>query len=172
MCHSFSSKEQESLNCMAAVTICSDFGAQENKVCHCLHCFPICLPWSDGTGWWDWMPWSSFFDCWVLNQLFHSPLSPSSKGSLVFLHSAIRVVSSAYLRLLIFLLAILTPAFASSSRAFRMMYSLPWWLRWESVCLQCGRPSSIPGLGRSPGDGNGNPLQYSCLENSMDWVAW
>ena len=29
---------------------CSDFGAQENKVCHCFHCFPIYLPWSDGTG--------------------------------------------------------------------------------------------------------------------------
>ena len=29
---------------------CSDFVAQENKVCHCLHCFPIYLPWSDGTG--------------------------------------------------------------------------------------------------------------------------
>ena len=29
------------LNFMAAVTICSDFGAQENKVCHCFHCFPI-----------------------------------------------------------------------------------------------------------------------------------
>ena len=29
---------------MAAVTICSDFGAQENKVCHCFDCFPICLP--------------------------------------------------------------------------------------------------------------------------------
>ena len=31
---------------------------------------------------------------------------------------------------------------------------------------------SIPGLGRSPGGGNGNPLQYSCLENTMDRVAW
>ena len=31
---------------------------------------------------------------------------------------------------------------------------------------------SIPGLGRSPGEGNGNPLQYSCLENSMDGGAW
>jgi len=31
---------------------------------------------------------------------------------------------------------------------------------------------SIPGLGRSPGEGNGNPLQYSCLENSMDRRAW
>ena len=30
----------------------------------------------------------------------------------------------------------------------------------------------IPGLGRSPGEGNGNPLQYSCLDNSMDRGAW
>ena len=35
---------------MAAVTICSDFGAPKNKVCHCFHCFPIYFPWSDGTG--------------------------------------------------------------------------------------------------------------------------
>ena len=46
--------------------------------------------------WWDWMPWSLFFEYWVLNQLFHSPLSPSSRGSLILL-SAIRVVPSAYL---------------------------------------------------------------------------
>ena len=32
------------LNFMAAVTICSDFGAPQNKVCHCFHCFPIYLP--------------------------------------------------------------------------------------------------------------------------------
>ena len=44
-----SSKEQASFNFMATVTICSDFGAQENKVCQCLRCFPIYLPWSDGT---------------------------------------------------------------------------------------------------------------------------
>ena len=31
---------------------------------------------------------------------------------------------------------------------------------------------SVPGLGRSPGEGNGNPLQYSCLENPMDRGAW
>ena len=35
-----------------------------------------------------------------------------------------------------------------------------------------GDPGSIPGLGRSPGEGNGNPLQYSCLENPMDGRAW
>ena len=39
----FSSKEQASFNFMAVVTVCSDFGAQENKVCHCFHFFPsIC----------------------------------------------------------------------------------------------------------------------------------
>ena len=37
----------------------------------------------------------------------------------------------------------------------------------ESAC-NVGDPGSIPGPGRSPGEGNGNPLQYSCLENSMD----
>jgi len=34
---------------MAAITICSDFGAPQNKVWHCFHCFPIYFPWSDGT---------------------------------------------------------------------------------------------------------------------------
>ena len=41
MLSSFSSKEQASFNFMTAVIICSDFGVQENKVCHCFHCFPI-----------------------------------------------------------------------------------------------------------------------------------
>ena len=35
-----------------------------------------------------------------------------------------------------------------------------------------GDLGSIPGSGRSPGEGNGNPLQYPCLENSMDRGAW
>ena len=35
-----------------------------------------------------------------------------------------------------------------------------------------GDPGSIPGLGRSPGEENGNPLQYSCLENPMHRGAW
>ena len=41
----------------------------------------------------------------------------------------------------------------------------------ESAC-NAGDLSSIPGLGRRPGEGNGYPLQYSCLENSMDRTAW
>ena len=41
----------------------------------------------------------------------------------------------------------------------------------ESVC-NAGDLGLISGLGRSPGEGNGYPLQYSCLENSMDKGAW
>ena len=41
----------------------------------------------------------------------------------------------------------------------------------ESVC-NVGDLGLIPGLGRSPGGGHGNPLQYSCLENPMDRGAW
>ena len=40
-----------------------------------------------------------------------------------------------------------------------------------SAC-NAGDPGLIPGSGRSPGEGNGNPLQYSCLENLMDGGAW
>ena len=40
-----------------------------------------------------------------------------------------------------------------------------------SVC-NVGDPGSIPGSGRSPAEGNGNPFQYSCLENPMDRAAW
>ena len=104
---------------MAAVTICSDFGAQENKVCHCFHCFPIYLPWSDGTVCHDFhfcmlsfKPAFSHSSFMFIKRLF-------SSASL----SAVRVVSSAYLRLLIFHPAILIPACASSSPEFLVMYS-------------------------------------------------
>ena len=42
----------------------------------------------------------------------------------------------------------------------------------KSPAYNAGDLGSIPGLGRFPGEGNGNPLQYSCLENSMDGGAW
>ena len=38
----------------------------------------------------------------------------------------------------------------------------------KASAYSAGDPGSIPGLGRSPGEGNGNPLQYSCLEDPMD----
>ena len=77
---------------MATVTICSDFGAQENKACHCFHCFPI--------------------------------------------------------------------------------YGFPGGSEGKASACKVGDLGSIPGLGRSPGEGNGNPLQYSCLENPLDRGAW
>ena len=63
-------------------------------------------------------------------------------------------------------------------------FSAPYCLsKSKSKCFPCGSEDkasacnvgdlgSIPGLGRSPGEGNGNPLQYSCLENPMDGGAW
>ena len=102
----FYSKEQESFNFMAAGTICSDFGAPQNKVCHCfplflyLFCHGVMGP--DAMISVSWMfcfkatfSLSSFT---LIKRLFSSSLL-----------SARRVVSSAYLRLLIFLLAILIP---------------------------------------------------------------
>ena len=102
---------------MAAITICSDFGAPENKVSHC---FPsIC---HEVMG-----PNAMILIFWMLS--FKPALSLSSFTFFKRLFSssslsAISVMSSAYLRLLIFLLAILIPACASSSPMFLMMYSV------------------------------------------------
>ena len=100
-------------------TISSSVIPFSSKVSHCFHCFPIYFPWSDGTRFiilvfWmlSFKPTLSLASCTFIKRLFNSSLL-----------SAIRVVSSAYLRLLIFLLAILIPACASSSQAFLMMYS-------------------------------------------------
>ena len=42
----------------------------------------------------------------------------------------------------------------------------------KNLLANAGDAGSIPGLGRSPGGGNGSPLQYSCLENTMDRGVW
>ena len=42
----------------------------------------------------------------------------------------------------------------------------------KASASNAGDQGSVPGSGRSPGEGNGNPLQYSCLENPMDGEAW
>ena len=116
----FFPKEQASFNFMAVVTICSDFGAQENKLCHCFHCFLTNIPWSDGTR------------CTTILVFCMFSFKPAfSLCSFTFIKRlvsysslfAIRMVSSVYRRLLIFLLAILIPACASSSLEFHMMYS-------------------------------------------------
>ena len=103
---------------MAAITICSDFGAQENKICHCFHCFPVYLQWSDGTRCDDLSFlniefWASFFTF-----LFHF-----HQEALCFLFTfchknGVICLSEQSLP------AILIPAYASFTPAFRMMYSV------------------------------------------------
>ena len=93
---------------MATVTIYSNFGAPQNKVCHCFHCFPIYLHEVMGL---DAM--MQFFDLSFTPafSLFSFPFIEGLFSSSLL--SAIRIVSSAYLRLLIFLQAILIPDFDS-----------------------------------------------------------
>ena len=105
---------------MASVTICSYSGDQENKVCHCFHCSPyICHEVIRLNamilvfGMWSFKPAFSLSSFPFIKRLFSSSLL-----------SAIWVVPSAYLKLLIFILAILIPACASSNLAFDMMYSV------------------------------------------------
>ena len=57
------------------------------------------------------------------------------------------------------------------TRAF-VVPGLPCGLDGKASACNVGDPGSIPGSGRSPGDGNGNPLQCSCLENPMDRRVW
>ena len=112
--------------------------------------------------WWEWMPRSLFFQSWVLSQLFHSPLSPISRDSLVPLqflplgwcHLHIDISPSNLDYSLCFIqpgilhdeLCIL--GFPASSAGK------------ESTC-NVGEPGSIPGLERYAGEGIGYPLQYS-----------
>ena len=123
---------------MAAVTICSDFGAQENKVSHCFYCFPIYLPWSDGTRCHNF----SFLNV-VLSLLFHSPFTFIKRFSSSSSLSAIRAMSSEYMRLLIFLLEILIPVWASISLVFLMMYSA-YKLNKQDDKTQPWRPTPFP----------------------------
>ena len=108
------------LNFKVAVTICSDFGAQEKKVCHCFHIFfpSIChaVMELDDIFLVFWM--LSFKPAFSLSSFTFTKRLFSSSS-----FSATRVVSSAYLRLLIFLSAILMPPCDSSSPVFLMIYS-------------------------------------------------
>ena len=49
---------------------------------------------------------------------------------------------------------------------------LPWWLNSKESAYNTGDVGLTPGLGRSPGERHGNPLQYSCLENPIGRGAW
>ena len=64
---------------------------------------------------------------------------------------------------------ICTPVFIVA--LFIIAKSFPGGSEDKASACNAGDPGLIPGLGRSPGEGNGYPLQYSCLENSMDCVV-
>ena len=62
-----------------------------------------------------------------------------------------------------------------TKRKFHLTMDMPYsklWLSGKEPACNAGDKGSIPGLGRSPGEGNGNPLQYSCLENLLVREAW
>ena len=60
----------------------------------------------------------------------------------------------------------------SVSSVFSSSLGFPGGSEVKASASNAGDLGSIPGLGRSPGEGNDNPLQYSCLENPMDGGAW
>ena len=104
---------------MAAVTICSDFGAPQNKVWHCFYCFPIYFPWSDGTGCHGLSFLNVELEANFFTLLFHFHqeafefLFPfCHKGGVICISEVIDIFP-----------AILIPACASSSPAFLMVYS-------------------------------------------------
>ena len=92
---------------------------------------------------------------------------PCSRSQCRVRHACVECVPQALSETSYFLL--LLPSLAL---AFTLCQGLPWWLRWQRICLQSRHLGSIPGSGISPGEGNGNPLQYSCLGNTMDRRAW
>ena len=114
----FLPRRQASFNFMDAVTIYGDFGAQENSLSLSplfLHLFA--MKWRNW--WWRW--WSSFSECWVLSQLSHCPLSPSSRGSFVPLW---------FLPLGCCLLHIWGYWYFSQQSWFQLVLHAAWYFRW------------------------------------------
>ena len=140
--------------------MCSDFEAQENKV----SLFPL-FPRLFAMKWWDQMPWLSFSECWHLSQLFHSPLSLSSRGFLFPLHFLpegwchLHIWGYWYFSQQSLFQLALHPA----SPAFLMMYSSyelnkqgdniqPWstaFLIWNQFIVPCPVLPVATGMGRS-----------------------
>ena len=127
---------------MAAVTIHSDFVAQENQICHCSNFFPFYLPWSDGTRCHD-------FSFSKITLLFH----PRQEAfSFLFTFCPFMVHSLVIARGLAWL--------NEAMRHTRQGHP-----RWTGHSEELWHK-----LQWSTGGGNGNPFQYSCLENPMDSV--
>ena len=146
---------------MAAVTIHSDFGAQENTISHCFYFPPsIC---HEVMG-----PDAMILVFWILS---FKPASSCSSFTLIkrlfssFSLSATRVVSSAYLRLLIFLSAILIPACESSSLAFHILCIEVKQSRWQYIALTYSFPNFEPVCCSISGS---NCCFLSCIQVSQE----
>ena len=100
-----------------------------------------------------------------------SPFNPSSKaqlrGSLLLLHGVSSVTSNSAQDSIFY-----SPVQAGKLFLGPALTGFSGGSDGKVSACNAGDPGSIPGLGRSPGEGNGNPLQYSCLENPMDRGAW
>ena len=96
--------------------------------------------------WWDRMPWSQFFECWVSSQLFTLLFQPHQKLFSSSLFSAIRVVSYAYLRLLIFLSVVLISAcdFIQPSILHNVLCIEVKWTEWQYITLSYFSPNFEP----------------------------
>ena len=108
-----------------------------------------------------------------------SPLQHHSSKALILQHSAFFMVQlSIHTQLLEKTIALTICTFVSKvmSLLFNMQYRLfigfPGGSDDKASAYNVGDPGLIPRLGRSTGEGNGNPLQYSCLETPMDGEAW
>ena len=86
----------------------------------------------------------------------HSPCSKPLDSSLV----------------LLLLCWALSPKWGTREKNLKNYMGFPGGSEGKASACNAGDLGSIPGLGRYPGEGNGNPLQYSCLENPMDGEAW
>ena len=149
---------------MAAVTICSDFRAPKNEVWHCFHCFPSISHEVMGLC-------TMIFVFWMLSFKPAFSLSSFTLVKRLFSSSslsAIRVVSSAYLRLLIFLLAILIPAFASSSPGLRFLNAI--YVLVETPIFRSPDAKSKP-IGKDP-DAGKDWKQEEKGTTEHDMVGW
>ena len=107
----------------------------------------------------DWSPlgWTGWIS--LQSRGLKSLLQHHSSKALILWHSAFFIVQLLFSRKFIILHVLSTSCFPGS-------------LDGKASAYNAGDTGSIPGLGRSPGEGNGKPVQYSCLENPMDPGAW
>ena len=102
-----------------------------------------------------------------MNCLYILEINPLSIASFAFTFS-----HSECCPFILFMVSFDVQKFLSLIRSHFIFVCFPGGSDGKVSACNAGDPGSIPGLGRSPREGNGNPLQYSCLENSMDGGAW